>query len=233
MKFGVITFPGSNCDQDLIDTLAGLSRLDPSASVVHLWHKDHDLQGCDMVFLPGGFSYGDYLRSGAIARFSPLMREVVAHAQRGGYVVGICNGFQILTEAGLLPGALQRNVGTRFICDYVHLRAAARDTPFTRAVGDAVLRVPIAHADGCYTADADTLKAIEDGNQVVFRYVNAQGELDPAANPNGSANAIAGVMNSGRNVFGFMPHPERAADPALGNTDGLKVFEGLLERVLV
>ncbi len=231
MKLGVITFPGSNCDHDLLDTLNALRRFDPQLQVIHLWHKDHDLQGCDWVFLPGGFSYGDYLRSGAIARFSPIMRAVVAHAQRGGYVVGICNGFQILTEAGLLPGALQRNVGTRFICDYVHLRAANAHTPLTRAVGQAVLRVPIAHADGCFTASADALRAIEDQQQVLFRYVNAAGHLTPEANPNGSANGIAGVMNAGRNVFGMMPHPERAADPALDNDSGLKVFLGLLEGV--
>ena len=230
MKLGVITFPGSNCDHDLLDTLSALRRLEPRVQVLHLWHKDHDLQGCNWVFLPGGFSYGDYLRSGAIARFSPIMREVVAHAQRGGYVVGICNGFQVLTEAGLLPGALQRNTGTRFICDYVHLSAANADTPLTRAVAGRTLRIPIAHADGCYTAHADELKRLEDNQQVLFRYVDATGKLTPEANPNGSANGIAGVMNATHNVFGMMPHPERAADSALGPADGWGVFTGLLER---
>lgn len=225
MKFGVVTFPGSNCDHDLVYAL----RDNLGQQVVELWHKDHDLQGCDFVFLPGGFSYGDYLRSGAIARFSPIMEEVADHAKRGGYVMGICNGFQILTEAGLLPGALIRNTSCTFICENVHLRVGSRNTILTSKLSSTRgYKVPIAHGEGNFYADADELKRIEDGDQVLFRYSNEKGFSSPEFNPNGSLNEIAGVCNAGRNVFGMMPHPERAADNLLGNLDGSKILENIL-----
>ena len=228
MKVGVVSFPGSNCDEDAL--LAIVERLHESA--VLLWHKDHDLQGADVVILPGGFSYGDYLRSGAIARFSPIMQEVVAHAARGGPVIGICNGFQIACEAGLLPGALLRNASLQFRSMPVTLRVETVDTVFTRAatVG-AHLTMPIAHGDGRYTADAETLDRLEGEGRVVFRYVDAAGEATPAANPNGSMRNIAGVTNATGTVVGLMPHPERALEPLLGSTDGLVLFESLLATV--
>jgi len=225
MKLGVVTFPGSNCDHDLIYVLRDLMQ----ASVTHLWHKDHDLQGVDMVFLPGGFSYGDYLRSGAIARFSPIMEAVQQHAAKGGYVVGICNGFQILTEAGLLPGALLRNVGTRFICDHVFIKKASNTARISRELSrNKAYSIPIAHADGNYFADDDTLKQLQDNDSIIFQYCDAQGRVVPEANPNGSALNIAGVSNVKHNVFGLMPHPERAADSYLGNLDGLEILKGLV-----
>lgn len=220
MKFGVITFPGSNCDQDLIYALeTNLGR-----QVVHLWHKDHDLQGCDVVLLPGGFSYGDYLRSGAIARFSPIMDEVAAHAAKGGYVIGICNGFQMLTEAGLLPGALLHNTSMSFQCKNVFIRPVSQSALLTRGLEPRAYKVPIAHGEGNYYCLPDELKAIEDGDQVLFRYCNAQGEVTAESNPNGSVHNIAGVSNAAKNVFGMMPHPERAADPLLGNLDGRMIL---------
>ncbi len=220
MKFGVITFPGSNCDQDLIYALeTNLGR-----QVVHLWHKDHDLQDCDVVLLPGGFSYGDYLRSGAIARFSPIMDEVAAHAVKGGYVIGICNGFQMLTEAGLLPGALLHNTSMSFQCKNVFIRPVSQSALLTRGLGPRAYKVPIAHGEGNYYCLPDELKAIEDGDQVLFRYCNAQGEVTAESNPNGSIHNIAGVSNAAKNVFGMMPHPERAADPLLGNLDGRMIL---------
>ena len=228
MKFGIVTFPGSNCDYDayhaVVDALG--------ESAVYLWHKDHDLQDSDVVILPGGFSYGDYLRAGAIARFSPIMREVSAFARRGGPVLGICNGFQIACEAGLLPGALLRNAGLKFVSAPVHLRVETSDTLFTNQLttGD-VLRIPIAHGEGRFVADEETLAALEGDGRVVFRYVNASGERDPGANPNGSANDIAGIVSDAGNVLGMMPHPERAADPLLGSDDGLAIFQSVLERV--
>jgi phosphoribosylformylglycinamidine synthase subunit PurQ / glutaminase len=228
MKFGIVTFPGSNCDYDAYQAV--VEKLAEEAT--YLWHKDHDLQGCDVVILPGGFSYGDYLRPGAIARFSPIMREVVTHAERGGPVLAVCNGFQIACEAGLLPGALLRNDSLQFVCETTRLRVESIDTPFTnRYAPGQLLRVPIAHGDGRYTADEETLDRLEGDGQVVFRYVGSGGEIDAAWNPNGSMRAIAGIVNEGRNVLGMMPHPERAVDAALGSTDGIALFESLLARV--
>jgi phosphoribosylformylglycinamidine synthase subunit PurQ / glutaminase len=228
MKFGIVTFPGSNCDYDAYHAV--VDQLGEQA--VYLWHKDHDLQGADVVILPGGFSYGDYLRAGAIARFSPIMREVGAHAERGGPVLGICNGFQIACEAGLLPGALLRNSGLCFISDTVRLRVENADTLFTNGYERGqILRVPIAHGEGRYTADEETLDRLEGGGQVVFRYVSAEGDADTPSNVNGSMRNIAGIVNARGNVLGMMPHPERAADPLLGPPDGLALFESLLARV--
>ncbi|MBX3102950.1 MAG: phosphoribosylformylglycinamidine synthase subunit PurQ [Bacteroidetes bacterium] len=227
MKYGVVTFPGTNSDQDLIHALGTLL----GQPVVPLWHKDTDVQGCDVIFLSGGFSYGDYLRSGAIARFSPIMQAVAAHAQRGGYVIGICNGFQILTEAGLLPGALLHNHTTTFVCDSVYLRPATRNSLLTRALDGQPLRIVIAHGEGNYFAPQDTLKELQDKDQILFQYCDASGNLTPEANPNGSLLNIAGIMNAGRNVYGMMPHPERCADPLLGNADGLRILQSLVGAV--
>jgi len=222
MKFGVVIFPGSNCDDDVIRVL----RDTMGQQVVELWHKSHDLQNCDFIVLPGGFSYGDYLRSGAIARFSPIMQEVVQHANRGGYVFGICNGFQILTEAGLLPGALLRNREQKFMCKNVYLKADNNNLLPTRGLDlNKPYKIPIAHGEGRYYAPAETMKQIKDEGLVLFRYCDENGEVNDHANCNGSEENIAGVSNLGRNVFGMMPHPERAADPDLGNTDGVAIFE--------
>jgi phosphoribosylformylglycinamidine synthase len=228
MKIGVVTFPGSNCDYDAyhaaIDVLG--------VEAVYLWHKEHDLQGADVIILPGGFSYGDYLRAGAIARFSPIMREVVAHAERGGPVLGICNGFQIACEAGLLPGALLRNAGLSFVSDAVRLRVENAGTMFTEGYGmHEQLRMPIAHGEGRFTAPVELLDRLEDTGQVVFRYVDANGDATDAANPNGSMRNIAGIVSERGNVLGMMPHPERAVDELLGSSDGLPLFESLLARV--
>jgi phosphoribosylformylglycinamidine synthase len=228
MKFGVVTFPGSNCDEDMINVLASLT----NRPVERLWHKEHDLRGVDMVVLPGGFSYGDYLRSGAIARFSPIMQEVAAHAKKGGLVFGVCNGFQVLCEAGLVPGALLHNEGQKLISKNVYIRRSTANTALTNAVPDKALKIPIAHGEGRYHADAETLKALKDNDQVLFRYCDVEGRITDAANPNGSRDNIAGVCNSGRNVFGMMPHPERACDVRLGNTDGRSLFDSLLKGVL-
>jgi phosphoribosylformylglycinamidine synthase I len=228
MKFGVVTFPGSNCDEDMIHVLETLFK----QHVERLWHKEHDLKGVDMVVLPGGFSYGDYLRSGAIARFSRIMQEVAAHAKKGGLVLGVCNGFQVLCEAGLLPGALLHNSGQKFISKNVFIRRAAADTALTKAVPDRALRIPIAHGEGRYHADADTLKALKESDRILFRYCDDQGKVMDDANPNGSKDNIAGVCSKSRNVFGMMPHPERACDERLGNTDGRSLFESLLKGVL-
>lgn len=228
MKTGVVIFPGSNCDRD---ALFGSSILEGTTSVP-LWHKDTSLPaGLDCIIVPGGFSYGDYLRCGAIARFSPIMQEVVRFGERGGYVMGICNGFQILTEAGMLPGALLRNKSVSFICKDVFLRKERTDTAFTSAITKPVLRIPIAHGEGAYYADADTITELEAEGRIVFRYVDADGNATNEANPNGSLNNIAGVMNKRGNVFGMMPHPERAADAVLGNTDGLMLFQSLKNAV--
>lgn len=225
MKFGVVIFPGSNCDRDLIETLESVS----GNPVTELWHKDNDLKGVDFVFLPGGFSYGDYLRSGAIAKLSPIMRSVTEHAEKGGYVMGICNGFQILCESGLLPGALLHNTQQRFICKNVFLKPANTDLLITRNLDpDKVYTIPIAHGEGRYYADKQTLKSIEDNGQVVFRYCNEIGQTTEESNPNGSLNNIAGICNAGKNVFGMMPHPERCATDLLLNTDGRGVFESIL-----
>ena len=228
MKFGIVTFPGSNCDYDAYHAVVD----EFGEEAVYLWHKSHDLAGVDVVVLPGGFSYGDYLRAGAIARFSPIMTEVIAHAGRGAPVLAVCNGFQIACEAGLLPGALLRNANLRFNSDWVHLRVETTDTIFTEKYQrGSVLRIPIAHGEGRYTASDDVLDRLEGEGQVVFRYVNAAGDVDPVANPNGSMRGIAGIVNGGGNVLGMMPHPERAVDPLLGSTDGRGVFESLLARV--
>jgi phosphoribosylformylglycinamidine synthase I len=228
VKVGVVSFPGSNCDEDAL--LAVIEHLHEDA--VMLWHKDHDLKGADVIILPGGFSYGDYLRSGAIARFSPIMQEVVAHAKRGGPVIGICNGFQIACEAGLLPGALLRNASLQFRSMNVTLRVETTDTVFTRAASKgARLTMPIAHGDGRYTADEATLDRLEGEGQVVFRYVDAQGNPTEAANPNGSMRNIAGVSNESGTVVGLMPHPERALEPLLGGSDGLVLIKSMLATV--
>jgi phosphoribosylformylglycinamidine synthase I len=225
VKVGVVSFPGSNCDEDAL--LAVVERLREDA--VLLWHKDHDLQGADVIILPGGFSYGDYLRAGAIARFSPIMQEVVAHARRGGPVIGICNGFQIACEAGLLPGALLRNASLQFRSMPVTLRVESTQTVVSNAATKgALLTMPIAHGDGRFTADDDVLDRLEDEGRVVFRYVDAEGKATEAANPNGSMRNIAGIANETGSVVGLMPHPERAMEPLLGSTDGLVLFESLL-----
>lgn len=228
MKVGVVSFPGSNCDEDAL--LAIVERLNERA--VLLWHKDHDLLGSDVIILPGGFSYGDYLRPGAIARFSPIMQEVVAHANRGGPVIGICNGFQIACEAGLLPGALLRNASLQFRSIPVTLRVENTETVFTNAATNgALLTMPIAHGDGRYTADTPTLDRLEGDGRVVFRYVDGAGTATDAANPSGSMRNIAGIANDAGTVVGLMPHPERAMEPLLGSTDGLVLFQSLLSAV--
>ncbi len=225
MKYGVVVFPGSNCDQDMIYVLEHIL----GQQVVKLWHKDTDLQGCDFIVLPGGFSFGDYLRSGAIARFSPIMSEVIAFANKGGYVLGVCNGFQILTEAGLVPGALLHNTSRKFICKNVHIKAATNQSLITSSIDlTRALKIPIAHGEGNYFTDSDTLKQLQDKDQILFHYCDEQGHITPESNPNGSMQNIAGVCNAGRNVFGMMPHPERAADLELSNTDGLQLFESIL-----
>jgi phosphoribosylformylglycinamidine synthase len=228
VKFGIVTFPGSNCDYDAFHAV--VDQLGEDA--VYLWHKSHDLERADVIVLPGGFSYGDYLRAGAIARFSPIMNEVIAHSGRGGPVLAVCNGFQIACEAGLLPGALLRNASLQFRCDWVRLRVENSETMFTeRYESGQVLRIPIAHGEGRYTASEEELDRLEGEGQVVFRYVNLSGKVDAAANPNGSMRAIAGIVNGGGNVLGMMPHPERAVDSLLGSADGRGVFESLLARV--
>ncbi len=228
-KFGVVVFPGSNCDHDMIYVLKKLL----NQQVVALWHKDHDLQGCDFIILPGGFSYGDYLRSGAIARFSPIMEQVIAFANKGGYVMGICNGFQILCEAHLLPGALLSNPSHRFICRNAFIRSETRNSLITSEIPiGKPLNIPIAHGEGRFYAGEEALKGIYDNEQVLFRYCDEQGLATPIANHNGSLDNIAGITNVGRNVFGMMPHPERAADPELGNVDGRILFESVLNNLV-
>jgi len=223
MKFGVVVFPGSNCDQDCVHVLKDVLRQPVEA----LWHQDASLRGCEAVVLPGGFSYGDYLRTGAIARFSPIMRAITAFARDGGLVIGICNGFQILLEAGLLPGAMLRNTGLRFICRFVTLRVERTDTPFTNQFQQGqVIRLPIAHNEGRYTVDAKMLRTIR--SQVIFRYADADGQVTDAANPNGSTEAIAGLVSEAGNVLGMMPHPERASEEVLGSADGRRIFESML-----
>ena len=228
MRIGVVTFPGSNCDYDCYKAVQTAMQ----AEAVFLWHKEHDLQGVDAVFLPGGFSYGDYLRAGAIAAHSPILREVKAFAAEGGVVAGICNGFQILCESGLLPGALVRNRGLRFLSRPVRLRVERSVPPFTSAYAEGeLLRVPIAHGEGCYAADDATLDALEREGRVLFRYVDERGEPTPAANPNGSARNVAGIVNAAGNVLGMMPHPERAVDALLGSADGRGLFRSLAEHL--
>lgn len=228
MRFGIVTFPGSNCDTDAYHAIVDALGED----AVMIWHKSHDLAGADIVVLPGGFAHGDYLRAGAIARFSPIMREVCAHADRGGPVLAICNGFQVACEAGLLPGALVKNAGLSFICESVRVRVENTRTAFTSAYDDGqVLSIPIAHSDGRYVASSAVLDAIESEGRVVFRYVDASGQPTPGGNPNGSTHNIAGIINAAGNVLGIMPHPERVVDPLLGPADGLALFESLVARV--
>ena len=225
MRFAVIVFPGSNCDHDAYHAVSAV--LGQSAELV--WHKDTDLEGADVVVLPGGFAHGDYLRTGAMARFSPIMREVRAFADRGGAVIGICNGFQVLLEARMLPGAMLRNRGLKYRCEHVHVRVEQTDTPFTcdARVGQ-VLRIPIGHGEGNYYAPPETIERLEANRQVVLRYTTPDGALDDGANPNGSVHAIAGICNDARNVVGLMPHPERACEPALGSTDGLIILQSVV-----
>jgi phosphoribosylformylglycinamidine synthase subunit PurQ / glutaminase len=216
MKFGIIVFPGSNCDRDVVYVTRDLLG-QPTRTI---WHEETDLHAVDVVVIPGGFSYGDYLRCGAIARFSPIMKQVVAHAEQGKYVLGICNGFQVLTEAGLLPGALVRNRDMHFICDRVPLQVEHADSIWTQGYANTTINLPIAHGEGCYHADSETLDRLESNGQVLFRYAGT--------NPNGSLNNIAGICNKTKNVIGMMPHPERAADPLLGNADGIHLFKNLI-----
>jgi phosphoribosylformylglycinamidine synthase len=228
MKFGVVVFPGSNCDEDMVYVLETVM----GQEVVRLWHKEHDLQGVDFVVLPGGFSYGDYLRSGAIARFSPIMTEVIEFANKGGFVLGVCNGFQILCEAGLLPGTLLHNDSHKFICKNVYIKPQSGTAmPSSEFKASKVLKIPIAHGEGKYHIDEKGYQDLLENDQVMFRYCDAEGQMTPESNPNGSMDNIAGVTNLGKNVFGMMPHPERAADENLGNTDGKLIFESILEGI--
>jgi len=228
MKFGVVIFPGSNCDEDIIYVLEKIM----GQRVVRLWHKDHDLQGADFIVLPGGFSFGDYLRSGAIARFSPIMQEVIQFAAKGGYVLGICNGFQILTEAGLLQGALLHNKDRTFICRNLYMETQTANSLITAQIDpQRALKIPIAHGEGNYFAEADVLKSLNDNDRVLFRYCDEAGNITTESNPNGSLENIAGICNAERNVFGFMPHPERGSDALVANEDGLAIFESILSMV--
>jgi phosphoribosylformylglycinamidine synthase subunit PurQ / glutaminase len=229
MKFGVVVFPGSNCDHDAFYAISSVLH----KPVEFIWHQSQDLANCDALILPGGFAHGDYLRTGAIARFSPVMKSVEKFANSSGMVLGICNGFQILLEAGLLPGAMMRNSGLRYICRQVHIRVEQTDTPFTNAArAGQILTVPIAHNDGNYTCDEATLADLEKNHQVVFRYSTMDGSDDAAGNPNGSMNNIAGICNRQRNVAGLMPHPERAVESALGSDDGLVIFKSMVEALV-
>jgi phosphoribosylformylglycinamidine synthase len=228
VKFGVVVFPGSNCDHDAYHVLSK----HVGQPVDFVWHQDTDLRGFDAVILPGGFSYGDYLRAGALARFSPVMKAIKQFAADGKFVFGICNGFQILCEAGLLPGALLRNRSLHFICRHVNLRIENPDTPFTSQLDpDRVLSIPIAHAEGNYTCDDATLNSLEENGQIVFRYCNEYGEITDESNPNGSRSNIAGICNQNRNVLGMMPHPERACDELLGSGDGRDIFRSLARSI--
>ena len=225
MKFGVVVFPGSNCDMDMIYVLKKIMK----QNVVKLWHKDTDLQKVDFIILPGGFSYGDYLRSGAIAKFSPIMKQIIGFANAGGHVMGICNGFQILTECGLLPGALLHNTSHKFICKNTHLKVHTKDTVITRKYDSAPIKIPIAHGEGRYFANEKTLHSLEENDQILFKYSDQNGNITNDANPNGSLMNIAGICNKERNVFGMMPHPERASDIELNNEDGKTLFNSILE----
>jgi len=230
MKFGVIIFPGSNCDHDAYWTVEQVLK----QPVTFLWHESHELEGCDVIIVPGGLAYGDYLRTGAIATFSPVMQSVRKFADGGGLVLGICNGFQILCEAGLLPGALMRNAGLKYVCKPVHVRIENADTPFTNSCRQGeVLCIPIGHMDGNYYCDESTLAELRRDQRIVFRYCDAAGEITSEANPNGSLDNIAGICSPGRNVLGMMPHPERASEPALGCIEGIKIFKSITESVAV
>ena len=228
MKFGVVIFPGSNCDMDMVYVLESILEKE----VVKLWHKDTDLQECDFIILPGGFSFGDYLRSGAIAKFSPIMKEIIGFANAGGFVMGICNGFQILCETGLLPGALLHNTNHKFICKNVHLKTISEDTILTNMIGEKAIKIPVAHGEGRYLADEKAIEDLENNDQILFKYCNEKGEVTADSNPNGSIKNIAGVCNKDRNVFGMMPHPERASDIELKSTNGRKLFESILSKVI-
>jgi phosphoribosylformylglycinamidine synthase len=225
MKFGVLVFPGSNCDHDTWHVVAELAH----QPVVYLWHDSADLEDCDAILVPGGFAYGDYLRTGAIARFSPVMQSVTKFAESGGLVLGICNGFQILCEAGLLPGALMRNAGLQYICKQVYLRTETNDSPFTSTLerGEA-LKIPIGHMEGNYFCDEATLRQLQQQDRVAFRYATPEGAVNAEANPNGSLDNIAGILSEGRNVLGMMPHPDRSSEMLLGSADGLRIFESLV-----
>jgi phosphoribosylformylglycinamidine synthase subunit PurQ / glutaminase len=225
MKFGIVQFPGSNCDQDAYHVLADVF----GQSTHYIWHKDDSLGDVDCVVVPGGFSYGDYLRTGAIARFAPAMKAVVEHAKAGGLVLGICNGFQILCEAHLLPGALIRNRGLKFVCDYIHVRVETTDSPFTNAGEKGqVLRIPIAHGEGSFFAEPKVMEQLQREDRILLRYCDKAGNVTDATNPNGSLDSIAGICNEKRNVFGLMPHPERASEKLLGSDDGRVIFESIL-----
>lgn len=224
MRFGVIIFPGSNCDQDSYHAAIAAT----GQQAVFLWHESHDLQNSDAIIVPGGFAYGDYLRTGAIARFAPIMERVEKFARSGGLVIGICNGFQILCEAGLLPGALMRNAGLKYICKFVNLRVENAETPFTNAcLQGEVLKIPVGHMEGNYYCDDATLKTLQRDNRIVFRYSTSDGQITPQANPNGSLDNIAGICSEGRNVMGMMPHPDRCSDALLGSEDGAKIFKSM------
>lgn len=226
-KFGVVVFPGSNCDHDAYYALKKVLGYE----VNFLWHKDKDIKNSDVIVLPGGFSYGDYLRTGAIARFSPIMDKVIDFAINGGIVIGICNGFQILLEAGLLPGVMQKNSSLKFICKDVYLRVENKDTIFSRGVSD-VIKIPVAHGEGNYFADEETVRQLQENNQIVFRYSSASGDTDPLYNANGSILNIAGIMNKDGNILGMMPHPERACDPVLKKQDGIMIFRSIADSIL-
>lgn len=229
IKFGVVVFPGSNCDHDAYYSLKKILGYE----VEFLWHKDRSLNNCNVIILPGGFSYGDYLRSGAIAKLSPIMNSVIEHANAGGFVIGICNGFQILTESGLLPGALIKNKTLNFICRDVYLKTATSFSPFTNEIPkEKILKIPIAHGEGNYFCDDSTLSSLIKNDQIIFKYVDESGDASKSANPNGSLLNIAGISNKEKNVFGLMPHPERCCNPVLGNTDGAVIFRSISNYIL-
>jgi phosphoribosylformylglycinamidine synthase len=227
MNFGVVIFPGSNCDKDIISCIERTI----DQKVIELWHKDTDLQNCDVIFLPGGFSFGDYLRSGAIAKFSPIMEKVIEFGKNGGYIIGICNGFQILTESGLLPGALLHNTSNKFICKNVFLKVNQSNTLVTNSYEKNIIKIPIAHGEGRFFADENTMNSLKKNDQIIFKYCNSNGEVSEASNPNGSLENIAGICNKEKNIFGMMPHPERAADVLLSNTDGVALFKSIMNYI--
>ena len=227
MNFGVVIFPGSNCDKDIISCIERTV----NQKVIELWHKDTDLQNCDVIFLPGGFSFGDYLRSGAIAKFSPIMEKVIDFGRNGGYIIGICNGFQILTESGLLPGALLHNTNNKFICKNVFLKINNTNTLVTNSYEKNVIKVPIAHGEGRFFADENTMNNLIQNDQIIFKYCDSNGEVVESSNPNGSLDNIAGICNKEKNIFGMMPHPERAADALLNNTDGVALFKSIMNYI--
>jgi len=228
LKFGVVIFPGSNCDHDTYHVLKHIL----NQETVYLWHKDVDLQGCDAIVLPGGFSYGDYIRTGAVAKLSPIMNSVIDFVDRGGIVMGICNGFQILTESGLLPGALIKNQNLKFVCKDVYIKAVNRDSLWSKSLEKDTLLTPIAHGEGNYFTDAETLAELEKNDQVIFKYASSKGEISDVYNPNGSVSNIAGIMNKSGNVFGMMPHPERSSDEALSKLDGVQIFNSLISNFI-